>query len=213
MDLEALKKRLTEAALAHVVFDGWSQASFENAVRTCGTDLAFAQVLFPRAAFDMAIFYHKMGDKALQSTLDKTDMSAMKMREKVAFAVHTRLNLSDKEAVRYAASLFALPHNTATGSRLIWRTADCIWNTLGDTAQDYNWYTKRALLCAVYSTAMLYWLSDDSENHTQTAAFIDRRISQVMQIEKLKAKPTAQKILHGPLAFLTRIKAPHHTHQ
>ena len=77
---------------------------------------------------------------------------------------------------------------------------------------DFNFYTKRALLSGVYSATVLYWLNDNSEDFEKTWQFLDRRIDDVMQIEKFKAQMRENKLVSGlmagPLAFLGQIKAP-----
>ena len=117
----------------------------------------------------------------------------------------------DKEALRRAATLFALPMYAPDGVKLVWGTSDAIWNALGDTSTDANWYTKRATLSAVHAATVLYWLGDDSPDHRDTWAFLDRRIDDVMQIEKVKAKARENKLVSqlmaGPLAFLGRFFA------
>ena len=92
----------------------------------------------------------------------------------------------EREAVRRGVALFALPHHAADGARAIWHTADAIWNALGDTSRDFSWYSKRATLSAVYSSALLYWLGDDSPGASATREFVGRRIDDVMQFEELK---------------------------
>jgi ubiquinone biosynthesis protein COQ9 len=120
--------------------------------------------------------------------------------------------VTDKEAVRRGTTLFALPMHAGDGAKAIWGTADKIWNALGDTSDDVNWYTKRATLSGVYSATVLYWLGDDSADNQATWEFLDRRIDDVMQIEKVKAQvresPTLSKLLAGPNWLLGRIKAP-----
>ena len=140
-------------------------------------------------------------------------MSDMRFRDKVALAVRLRLKVvDDKEAVRRGTTLFALPHNVRIGARLLWETADAIWTTLGDTSRDVNWYTKRVTLSTVYSTTVLYWIGDESPEHAATWDFLDRRIDDVMQIEKLKSQLRANKglqnFMRGPNWFLSKIKAP-----
>jgi ubiquinone biosynthesis protein COQ9 len=137
----------------------------------------------------------------------------MRFREKVAHAVRLRLQAAgDKEAVRRGTSLFALPHMAAEGSRLIWGTADAIWTALGDTSEDANWYTKRATLSAVYGSVVLFWLGDSSPDAMDTDAFIDRRIADVMQFEKVKAAVNDNPLLKPltvPLGKLAaRVRAP-----
>ena len=105
----------------------------------------------------------------------------------------------------------------ADGAKAIWGTSDAIWNALGDTSEDVNWYTKRATLSGVYSSTVLYWLGDDSEDNEDTWAFLDRRIENVMQIEKLKAQvnnsPVLSKLVAGPTWLMSHIKAPQRSPQ
>ena len=141
------------------------------------------------------------------------DHNGLRYSEKVARAVRLRLEAaSDKEAVRRGTTFFALPQHAADGARAIWGTADAIWQALGDTSTDLNWYTKRATLSAVYASTVLFWLGDDSLGHQATWDFLDRRIENVMQIEKLKSQvrdnPLAKAFANGPGRWFDKIKAP-----
>tara|TARA_R110002051_G_scaffold20631_3_gene55995 strand:- start:27085 stop:27768 length:684 start_codon:yes stop_codon:yes gene_type:complete len=201
---------LLDAALPHVAFDGWSRACFHAAVDEAGIDPATAKILCPRGAIDLAIAYHKRGDAAMTSAMATADLTAMRYSEKVAHAIRLRLAAeSDKEVVRRGTSLFALPHHAADGAKLIWGTADAIWNALGDTSDDVNWYSKRTTLAAVYGSVVLFWLGD---TEGATDGFIDRRIENVMQFEKVKAQINKNPLLKpftGPLAkMMGAIKAP-----
>jgi ubiquinone biosynthesis protein COQ9 len=95
----------------------------------------------------------------------------------------------------------ALPAYAGEGARAMWQTADAIWNTLGDTSQDGNWYSKRALLSGVYGSTVLYWLGDTSEGASETWAFLDRRIENVMRIEKAKAQVEGNAVLRAIFAL------------
>ncbi len=205
--------KLLDAALPHVAFDGWSPATFNAAVADAGIDPAVAKTSCPRGAVDLAVAYHRRGDTAMVAALKEADLSNMRFRDKVAHAVLLRIQvIDDKEAVRRGTTLFALPHMAADGAKLIWGTADAIWTALGDTSQDVNWYTKRMTLSGVYSSVVLYWLGDDSVDIQATDAFIDRRIDNVMQFEKLKAQAKANPLLKPLTGTLDRmmagIKAP-----
>jgi ubiquinone biosynthesis protein COQ9 len=212
-DFNDTRSRLTEAALAHVPFDGWSDATFRAAARDIGLDPQAARAVCPRGALDLAAEYHRQGDRAMLARLRREDLGSMKIREKVTFAVRARIEaISDREAVRRGSAFFALPQNAAEGARLIWNTADAIWEALGDPSDDINWYTKRATLAGVYSATVLYWLGDQSEGHAATWAFLDRRIENVMQIEKLKAQvrgnPVLGPLMKGPEWLMSRVKPP-----
>ena len=205
--------KILDAALMHVPFDGWSETSFRAAVSDAGVDPVVARGLFPRGAVDLAVAYHKRGDAEMLRRIEETDLDEMRFRDRVAFAVRARIEAAeDREAVRRGTTLFALPMYAPDGARLIWGTADAIWTALGDTSRDFNWYTKRATLSGVYSSTVLFWLGDTSEGHAETWAFLDRRIENVMQIEKVKAQgnssPTLSMLMAGPNWLLSHVKAP-----
>jgi len=136
----------------------------------------------------------------------------MRYSARVAHAIRLRLELADKEAVRRGTTLFALPQNAGDGAKAILGTADRIWEALGDTSRDVNWYTKRMTLSAVYSSVVLFWLGDTSEDQHATWEFLDRRIDNVMQFEKTKAQlrenPLVKSFMAGPGRILDRITAP-----
>lgn len=213
MSTPSTKDILLDAALMHVPFDGWSDAALAAALEDTGLDTTAAKAVFPRGAVDMALAYHARGDAQMLAALQAADLGDMRFRDRVAYAVRLRLEVvEDKELVRRGMTLFALPPYAADGARALWQTADHIWQALGDTSQDVNWYTKRATLSAVYSATVLYWLGDTSDGDAATWAFLDRRIDNVMQIETLKAKartnPAVSRLLQGPLGLLGRIRAP-----
>ncbi|MGC9368463.1 MAG: COQ9 family protein [Paracoccaceae bacterium] len=207
------KQALLDAALSHVPFDGWTDATFRAAIADTGIEPALARALCPRGAVDLAIAFHKRGDAEMLRRLEEADLSELRFRDRIATAVRFRLEAAeDRELVRRGTTLFSLPQYAADGAKAIWETCDAIWTALGDTSEDVNWYTKRATLAGVYSATVLYWLGDDSPGHENTWAFLDRRIDNVMQIEKAKAQfrknPLLKGLFAGPLWALGQVKAP-----
>ena len=207
------KEALLDAALAHVPFDGWNEVTFRAAVEESHVEPALARALCPRGALDLAIAFHKRGDAAMVQRLNDADLNEMRFRDKIAAAVRFRLEaVDDKELVRRGTTLFSLPQHAADGAKAIWDTADLIWRTLGDTSDDFNWYTKRMTLSGVYGSTVLYWLGDDSPDHARTWEFLDRRIENVMQFEKVKAQvrqnPLFKPFLAGPNWALGKVKPP-----
>lgn len=184
-----LGRRLMMHALENVPFEGWSEAGFRRACEAIEADPVEARRECPAGALDLALEFQRWGDDLMESELGEAALGSMRMNERVATAVETRLAVvaEHREAVRRAMTLFALPFNGGRGARALWRTADRIWNVLGDEADDYNWYTKRAMLSAVVGSSALYWLGD-SEDGASTRSFIDRRIGDVMRVETIKGQ-------------------------
>ncbi|WP_085868368.1 COQ9 family protein [Pseudoruegeria aquimaris] len=204
---------LLEAALPHVVFDGWSEETFRAAVADSGIDSELARAACPRGGVDLAVAYHRLGDQRMLDGLAKADLTTMRFRDRVAHAIRLRLeSVEDKEAVRRASALFALPMHAAEGARLVWETCDLVWTALGDTSEDLNWYSKRATLAGVYASTILYWLGDETPGHAATWEFLDRRIDNVMQIEMAKASarknPLLKPLMAGQDWLFSQVKAP-----
>ena len=212
--IEATKAAVLAAALPHVLFDGWSDTTLNAAISESGVQDDLARLAFPRGAVDLALAYHFQGDAAMRAAMDALDLSEMRYSDRVAKAISLRLELADREAVRRGMAFFALPLYAADGTRALWHTADAIWESLGDTSRDYNWYTKRMTLSAVYSACVLFWLGDETEDGHATQEFIDRRIADVMRFEKTKAKFRASPFGKGFSemfgSILDGVKAPSH---
>ncbi len=211
--LDAVRNSLLTAALPHIPFDGWSSTSFSNAQLDSGIDPANARLACPRGALDLAIAYHRRGDGDMIARANATDLTSLRYSARVTALVRFRLeSAEDPEVVRRGVTFFAMPAHMADGAEAIWRTCDLIWKTLGDTSDDLNWYSKRAILSAVYSSTLLFWLGDESEGRSATWAFLDRRIGNVMQFEKLKAgilkNPLMQAFMRGPGKALAGIQPP-----
>ncbi|RMF10076.1 MAG: COQ9 family protein [Alphaproteobacteria bacterium] len=187
---EQLRPRILDAVMRHVPFDGWSRAAVSAAARDLGLDPGLVELAFPGGILEMIGAYADRADRQAVNGLAQCPLDRLKVRERVALAVRLRVEtmVDHREAVRRALSFLSLPQHAAAGARLSWRTADVLWRALHDPSTDFNYYSKRAILAAVYSATVLYWLNDESDGWSETWAFLDRRIEDVMKIEKAKAR-------------------------
>lgn len=212
MSEDPIKARVLDAALAHVPFDGWSEATLRAAIADSGVAPGLARALFPRGGVDLALAYHQRGDDEMAAKLATLPLGTMSFRDRVAKAIRLRLDLSDRELARRGATLFALPIHAADGARAVWGTADRIWTALGDRSTDFSWYSKRASLSGVYASTVLYWLGDESHDHQLTWEFLDRRLDQVMQFGKfrksLQENRLSETLMKGPGKIFESIRAP-----
>jgi ubiquinone biosynthesis protein COQ9 len=186
--LAPTRDALLQAMLPLVVFDGWSAATLASAARDAGIDSDAVVAAFPGGAVDALELFLKHGDAATEDAIEQLPLAQMKIREKVAAGVMARLHWAQpyKEAVRSGLTTLALPQHAPTGLTALYNTVDTIWFAIGDRSTDMNFYSKRALLAGVYSSTLLIWLDDASEDLEVTRRFLDRRIADVMQIEKGK---------------------------
>ena len=188
--LEKLRRQLALAVGENAVFDGWTQKAVDTAAQQLGIDPAQARLAMPKGQAALIDVYIQEVDRALEAYFTPERLAGMKIREKIRSLVWHRLEIMGpaREAVRRALAVLAMPQNLPLALRISWRTADHMWRIAGDTSTDFNHYTKRMTLGAVYGSTLLVWLDDPSEGWMETAAFLDRRIDDVMKIEKLKAE-------------------------
>jgi len=188
--LEQLRRRLSLAVGENAVFDGWTRAAVDSAARQLGINPVQARLAMPKNQAGMIDLYIQEVDRGLEAWFTPERLAKLKIREKIRALVWRRLEIMGpaREAVRRALAILAMPQNLPLALRISWRTADVMWRIAGDTSTDFNHYTKRMTLGAVYGSTLLVWLDDRSEGWTDTAAFLDRRIDDVMKFEKFKAQ-------------------------
>ncbi len=204
-DHDAVRRAILAAALPHVPFDGWTQVSLNAGARDAGYSETDVVRVFPGGPIDVIGFWSTDADRRMLASLETLGLAQMRVRERIATAVRIRLEdvVAHREALRRALGLLALPHNAARGAELTWRSVDAIWWAAGDTSTDFNFYTKRGLLTAVYASTLLRFLDDRSEGCAETWGFLDRRIGEVMRVPKLIGEVQARLAkLPNPLRFL-----------
>ncbi|HEX4634621.1 MAG TPA: COQ9 family protein [Rhizomicrobium sp.] len=185
-----MREAVLAAALANAAFDGFTDSVLQKAGAEAGLAQAELTRLFENGALSLVEFYSTHTDAQMERRLGEMDLKAMKVRERIATAIKTRLAIlkPHKEAARRAAALLSLPMHAALGARLLYQTVDCMWRAAGDTSTDFNFYTKRGILAGVYGSTAVRWFNDTSEDEKPTEEFLAARIENVMQFEKFKAK-------------------------
>jgi ubiquinone biosynthesis protein COQ9 len=188
MTPEELRLPLLDAMMDHIAFDGWTTAALNTAAEDIGVTPEMAELAFPRGAIEVLELHLENADQMLMQALADLDLPSMRIRDRITIAVKTRLeqNTPHREAIACGLAMLAMPQHITLGSKALWRTADVMWRAAGDTSTDHNWYTKRMTLSGVYSAVLLYWLNDESDGFADTWEFLDRRIEDVMKIEKAK---------------------------
>ncbi len=189
LTLDEIRALLAPGIAANAAFDGWSDAARDMAAQAEGVDTDVAALAFKDGPVDMIDAWFAHIDGVMLAAVPPERLALMKIREKITALVEARLDATsiDRESLRRALAILALPQNLAKATRLGWRTVDTIWRAAGDVATDYNYYTKRTILLGVYASTITVFLDDDSEGLAETRAFLGRRINGIMQFEKAKA--------------------------
>jgi ubiquinone biosynthesis protein COQ9 len=204
------------AALAPIIalnagFDGWSDAAVHAAADEAGVDRDVAKLAFNDNAIDMIDAWIDSIDMELAHRLPAEKLAAMKIRDRITALLATRLEIMapDRESLRRAMAIMAMPQNLVRSAKIGWRSADRMWRLAGDTASDFNHYTKRMTLSAVYASTLSVFVNDDSDNFADARAFLDRRIDNVMQFEKVKFQAKQrQEYVPSLSRFIGRLRYP-----
>lgn len=209
--LDEIRAALIAAVAGNAAFDGWGEAAVAAAAEAAGVDPGVAMLAFPGGPVDMIDAWFDDIDRRMAAAAPPERLAPLKIREKIATLVEARLDLlaPEREALRRALAVLAMPHNLVRAARLGWRAADRMWRLAGDTATDYNHYTKRATLAAVYAATIAAFLDDDSAGEVETRAFLQRRIDGLMRFEKAKAG-FLDRAAHRPSLsrFIGRLRYP-----
>ncbi len=190
MTLDELRVALAPHLAPNAAFDGWTAKAVDAAADAIGADRDVARLAVPGKPVEMIDIWFADIDRRMAEALPPETLGAMKIRAKITALVESRLDelAPDREALRRAVAILAMPQNAARTTRLGWRSADAMWRLAGDSATDYNHYTKRAMLAGIYAATIAVFLQDESEGQAETRAFLARRIENIMQFEKAKAK-------------------------
>jgi ubiquinone biosynthesis protein COQ9 len=202
---------LAPLVAANAAFDGWSDEAAAMAASQLGVPAERARLAFPGGAVDMIDAWFDAIDRAMAVAWPLERIARLKVRQRIRDLVLYRIEVihPHKEALRRALAILAQPQNAMTGAKLAWRAADRMWRIAGDNATDFNHFTKRGILSALYTSTMLVYLDDESEDLVTTLGFLDRRIDDVMRFEKLKASWRGSKSRLPSLSrFLGRLRYP-----
>lgn len=209
--LDEVRAHLAPLLPAHAAFDGWSPEAVALAAGQAGVDPDIARLAFKDGAVQMIDAWFKSVDHRMAEALPADRLAAMKIRARITELVWARIGIvaPDREALRRALALLAMPQNAAKAARMGWRAVDLMWRLAGDKATDFNHYTKRMTLAAVYGSTVLALLDDETADLSDTRAFLERRIDDVMQFERFKADLKARAEHRPSLSrFIGRLRYP-----
>ncbi len=209
--LDEVRAHLAPLLPANAAFDGWNPEAVRLAAEQAGVDPDVAALAFKGGAVAMIDAWFRSVDHAMAARLPADALAAMKVRARITELVWARVEIvaPDREALRRALAILAMPQNTLAAARMGWRAVDLMWRLAGDTATDFNHFTKRMTLGAVYASTALAMLDDETSELTDTRAFLERRIDNVMQFEKLKADVKSRGIHRPSLSrFVGRLRYP-----
>ena len=202
-----IKDKLLDSFLNNAAFSGLGAPALLQAAKENGINKGEVEIIAPNGAISMIDYWFQKADDYVIETL--ISRGGLKIREKATLAIRARLEFlgQHKEALTKAIAIMALPHNIAHSLSIGYRFSDKVWRAFNDKSTDFNYYTKRTMLLAVDTSTAAYFINDDSHEHEDTWGFLDRRIENIMQIEKTKFKIREFKEkLPDPIPLLARLR-------
>ncbi len=203
------KQQLFLATLKHAGKHGFSLAAIHAGEDDMRMDRNKAHLLFSNPQRDLLKYFLAWSNEQLADKLRDLPKKQWKVREKVSYGVSKKLELLTpyRDAEKQALLLTARPMYADLSLKTLYDTCDIIWRGAGDTSTDWNFYTKRTLLAGVYTTTLLFWLRDESEDYEDTWQFLSRRIDNVMAINKIKAAFKNRETFKAGFDFLKKFAA------
>ena len=211
LTLDELRVALAPAIADNAVFDGWTNDALALAAEQNDVDPDVAALAFKGGAIAMVCAWIESIESPMVAANPSAALAELPIRERIRTLVQFRLDAiaGQEEALRRATAILAMPQNVPTALKTGWRSADLMWRLAGDTATDYNHYTKRTILAGIYTATLAVFAGDESEDKADTRAFLDRRIEGVMRFEKVKAKLTSSdRETFSMTRFLGRLRYP-----
>lgn len=209
--LDEVREHVAPLLPGQAAFDGWNDAALTNAAAAAGLDAAMVELAFPGGALDMIDAWFGWLDREMERKFPPEVLATMKVRERIVALIEARLDLlaPEREALRRAQAIMAMPQNLVAATRLGWRAADQMWRLAGDISTDFNYYSKRTTLAAVYAATLLIFISDESSEWTDSRAFLGRRIDGIIRFERTKQHWRANAERRPSLArFIGRLRYP-----
>ena len=192
---------LIRAMLTHVPFDGWTWESMEQGAKDIGFEkkktpsirIKIFKSLFKNGSIDFIDIFSEMIDLEVKEKYELIESKPRRIPEKIKKIIMIRLDICEKyrEAVRSSISLTAIPKNTKTSFNILYRTCNSMWRMAGDKSTDFSFYTRRMSLAAIYTSTLLFWLNDKSNDNVETEFFLDRRLNDISKISSIK-KPFSE---------------------
>lgn len=211
LTLPELRLALAPDMAAAAAFDGWSDVAVDAAAQALGVAPAAARLAFPSGAADMIAAWIERIDADAALALPQAELAALRVPERIRRLVEFRIDAvaGREEALRRALAILALPQNLPRAAKLGWDSADLMWRLAGDTATDFNHYTKRTILSGIVAATLAVLIDDQSAGKAETRAFLARRLKDVARFEKAKAQLFRSDAEHFSLIrLLGRLRYP-----
>ena len=124
--LDEIRDAIAPRLAANAAFDGWSEAAVESSAFEVDVDPGLANLALKGGAMELIDAWIGAVDAEMVRRLPPDILNAMKIRDRITSLIATRLDIMapDREGLRRAQAIMAMPQNLARASRIGWRSQD-----------------------------------------------------------------------------------------
>ena len=97
-----------------------------------------------------------------------------------------KINQNEKSLIKKTYFTLLLPQHSKIASMSLYKIVDQMWFIAGDKSTDFNFYSKRAILAAIYSSTFFYWINN--QDFKKTVQFLDLQLKKISKIPKIKKR-------------------------
>ena len=150
------------------------------------------------------ILFQDLEKKFLKDAMLKVN-KLNKISEKIKFLLTVRFKIEKKSSELINKILTYLIKNNKSNKIItyIYSVADLMWNCANDRSVDFNYYTKRLILCFVYSKILFLKFFNENLTQNDTEQEIIKSLDQVKIISKFKLKLDFFKTVNEFFSFFT----------
>ncbi len=183
----SMQSRFFKSFLAITKKEGWNINSFNKTKKKFKRNSKIINDCFPNELDDLILFFNSFINEKVSILYNKKRIKES-LRLKILTSLKIRFEIlnKNKDAIKKSLNYLAKPSNQILSSKLVYKIVDFTWNLIGDKSKDINFYTKRAILAAIYSSAVLIWLNDKSNKLDKTNMFLEKSIMNMNIISVLK---------------------------
>ena len=185
-----LKKRLEFLKFAKTFISekGLTPHTIKNISNKYRLDLNEIELLFPEGNADLVKFILDQLNIELENYSKKIDLIRLPVHKRIRKILLSKIYLMKKEKMFYKKIFLNLliPKKKFSLSAEIYNSVDQIWFIAGDSSVDFNFYTKRLILSAIYSRIMLFFFNNNNQEGLE--ALLDKNLKRVSKIPKIKSK-------------------------
>ena len=185
-----LKKRLELLKFAKIFISekDLTKNSLENISKKYGLNIDETNLLFPQGNIDLIKFALERLNNELEEYCRKIDLIRLPIHKRIRQILLSKIYLMNKNKIFYRSIFLNLliPKKNFSLSGQLYKSIDQIWFIAGDSSTDFNFYTKRLILSAIYSRIMLYFFNNNNQQDLEN--ILDESLKKVSKIPEIKSK-------------------------